>query len=75
MSNLKTMCKNLIPVIAFSALLLACSEGKQKTTEKTSPKFIGAAGEVKLMTLDPGHFHAGLIQKSMYQQIDPTVYF
>ena len=26
------------------------------------------------MTLVPGHFHAALIQKSMYEQIDPTVY-
>ena len=29
---------------------------------------------VKLITLDPGHFHAALVQKSMYPQVDPTVY-
>jgi predicted dehydrogenase len=68
------MNKNLIPVIAVAALLSSCAGGGQKTTEKSVPKFTGAAGEVKLMTLDPGHFHAGLIQKSMYGQIDPTVY-
>src|SRR5690606_28599184 len=28
----------------------------------------------RLMTLDPGHFHASLVQKSMYDQISPTVY-
>jgi predicted dehydrogenase len=28
---------------------------------------------VKLITLDPGHFHAALVQKSMYPQVDPTV--
>jgi len=27
-----------------------------------------------LMTLDPGHFHAALVQKKMYEQIDSTVY-
>jgi len=68
------MNRNLIPVVAVATLLSACAGGGQKTAEKTTPKFTGAAGEVKLMTLDPGHFHAGLIQKSMYQQIDPTVY-
>lgn len=68
------MNKNLIPVIAVATLLSACAGGGQKTTEKVSPKFTGAKGEVKLMTLDPGHFHAALVQKSMYEQIDPTVY-
>ncbi len=29
---------------------------------------------VKIITLDPGHFHAALVQKSMYPQVDPTVY-
>lgn len=30
--------------------------------------------KVKIMTLDPGHFHAGLIHKSMYPSVDSTVY-
>jgi len=68
------MSKNLIPVFAMATLLSACAGGGQKTVEKATPKFSGAKGEVKLMTLDPGHFHAALIQKSMYEQIDPTVY-
>ncbi len=34
------------------------------------------AGEpaVHLITLDPGHFHAALIQKEMYPGVDPTVH-
>ncbi|MFH0990138.1 MAG: putative oxidoreductase C-terminal domain-containing protein [bacterium] len=28
---------------------------------------------MKLITLDPGHFHAGLIQKVMYPQVSPVV--
>ncbi len=36
--------------------------------------FTGAEGEVKLMTLDPGHFHAALVQKTMYDQVNPRVY-
>jgi predicted dehydrogenase len=26
------------------------------------------------MTLDPGHFHASLVQKTMYEQVSPVVY-
>ena len=29
---------------------------------------------VKLMTLDPGHFHAALVQKTMYPQVDSTIH-
>lgn len=29
---------------------------------------------VKLIKLDPGHFHAALVQKSMYPQVDSTVH-
>ena len=31
------------------------------------------AADVRLMTLDPGHFHAALIQKEMYPGVDPRV--
>ncbi|MBS1789782.1 MAG: oxidoreductase [Acidobacteria bacterium] len=30
--------------------------------------------EVKIMTLDPGHFHAGLVQKEMYPGVSPRVH-
>jgi len=34
----------------------------------------GCANKVNLVTLDPGHYHASLVQKSMYEQVDPLVY-
>lgn len=70
------MNRKIIPFVAAAAILSACAGGGQKPAEKdtTMSKFTGATGEVKLMTLDPGHFHAALIQKSMYDQIDSTVY-
>lgn len=68
------MDKKIIPVIALATLFSACGGGGQKPAETAAPKFTGAKGEVKLMTPDPGHFHAALIQKTMYEQIDPTVY-
>ncbi|XWW46028.1 oxidoreductase [Fibrella sp. USSR17] len=33
-----------------------------------------AIGPIKLITLDPGHFHAALVQKSMYDGVDPKVH-
>ena len=34
----------------------------------------GCADKVNIVTLDPGHYHASLVQKSMYEQVDPLVY-
>lgn len=49
---------------AFIALpfLLSCNNPK---TENKKP--------VQLITLDPGHFHAALVQKSMYDDVDSVV--
>ena len=52
-------------------LLVACSA--ENADEKKSA-FTGAKNEVKLITLDPGHFHAALVQKIMYAQVDPLVH-
>ncbi|MEO1011280.1 MAG: putative oxidoreductase C-terminal domain-containing protein [Bacteroidota bacterium] len=30
--------------------------------------------KVRLMTLDPGHFHAALVHKTMYPKVDSTIY-
>lgn len=32
-----------------------------------------ADAPIRLITLDPGHFHAALVQKTMYEGVDPTV--
>ncbi len=53
--------------ITFLALaaLAACSP---KATEDMTDN------KIRLITLDPGHFHAALVQKSMYADIDSTVH-
>lgn len=35
--------------------------------------FSGTKGEVKLITIDPGHFHAALVQKSSYGQVADAI--
>jgi|WetSurMetagenome_2_1015567.scaffolds.fasta_scaffold114106_2 predicted dehydrogenase len=34
----------------------------------------GLSGEIRLITLDPGHFHASLVQKTMVPGISPVVH-
>ena len=62
--------------MVIAILFSACTGGNKQSsqTEETQSMFTGAKGEVKLMTLDPGHFHAALVQKSMYDQVDPVVH-
>src|SRR5262249_46030451 len=47
-------------------LLTSCNSSETKT-EVTSKK-------VQLITLDPGHFHAALVQKTMYDDVDSVVH-
>ncbi|MCL4482450.1 MAG: oxidoreductase, partial [Bacteroidetes bacterium] len=56
------------------ALLTSCGNGKKNSQQEGSKLFTGAKGEVKLITLDPGHFHAALVQKKMYDEVNPDVY-
>ncbi|MDD4399077.1 MAG: putative oxidoreductase C-terminal domain-containing protein [Dysgonamonadaceae bacterium] len=47
----------------------------QQNREKTvSSEFTGKEGEVKLIVLAPGHFHANLLQKSSIPQVNDSVY-
>jgi hypothetical protein len=42
--------------------------------ESTAAGFSGKEGEIRLMVLAPGHFHASLLQKSRIPQINDSVY-
>ncbi len=63
-------------LLIATIVLSACTGGTPKSGQPTKKEnmFTGAKGEVKIMTLDPGHFHAALVQKNMYGQVDPIVY-
>ena len=53
----------VITALIIVLILAACNQSKMPSKKP-----------VHLITLDPGHFHAALIQKSMYEDIDSTVY-
>lgn len=71
----------LKPTIFLISLLVltACGQKSETTKNEISKNssamtFTGKKGEVKIMTLNPGHFHAGLVQKYSYDQVDSTVH-
>ncbi|HEY6899270.1 MAG TPA: putative oxidoreductase C-terminal domain-containing protein [Puia sp.] len=49
--------------VMLALILPYCSKGQENSKTR-----------VRLITLDPGHFHAALVQKSMYPVIDPEVH-
>lgn len=56
-------------MLGLCLLAVSCTEKEQMDVTRQPTK-----EKVNLITLDPGHYHAALVQKSMYEQIDPTVY-
>ncbi len=55
-----------ILVVLFILVVASCNNPSQQI-KKT------AIAPVKLITLDPGHFHAALVQKTMYPGVDSVV--
>lgn len=49
-------------------LFISCGQGNEKVPKEKEME------KIKLMTLDPGHFHAALVQKTMYPQVDSTIH-
>lgn len=63
------MLKLTTSLVLFAFMASCIIEPEQKETPE-----IDETGNVILMTLDPGHFHAALIQKTMYPEVDSTVH-
>jgi predicted dehydrogenase len=59
-------------LVIFTVLLVSCSQGGSGLKENKKDSMSGK--KFTLITLDPGHFHAALVQKKMYDQIDSVVY-
>ncbi len=66
------MVRNIVLSVICLCLLTAffsCAVQQEGNTEDTAD-----GDKVKLMVLNPGHYHAALVQKSMYDQVAPVVY-
>ena len=55
--------------LVFLALL-----GSSCNTKLVTKLTIKPEEKIEFMTLDPGHFHAGLVHKSMYSEVDVTLH-
>lgn len=66
--------KKLFLFILSVLILTSCGSGgsKKRTGDKTAS--MDTTYQVHLMTVDPGHFHAALVQKSMNPRISPDVH-
>ena len=64
----------LIAALILALLLVVgCAQAGGGSAAATG-KQAGMKEKVRLITLDPGHFHAALVQKFMYEQVDPVVH-
>jgi len=62
--------KKLFILLIPALILVSCGSGGSKKSEATMENKY----QVNLMTVDPGHFHAGLVQRVMYDQVSPDVH-
>ncbi|HLG40961.1 MAG TPA: hypothetical protein VI461_14875, partial [Chitinophagaceae bacterium] len=60
--NIITMQIRMISFAVSILFLTSCTNNRMTTTKP-----------VQLITLDPGHFHAALVQKTMYDDVDSAV--
>lgn len=56
-------------LMAMMAITISCSTSKKETMEEGT-----SIATYQLMTLDPGHFHAALVQKLQLDDVDATVH-
>jgi predicted dehydrogenase len=67
--------KNLLFAMLSVLILASCgSGGSKKQSQEDTLNSMENNYKVRLMTVDPGHFHAALVQKIMYQQVSPDVH-
>ena len=64
---------SVVKSLVLPALMILVVSCGPRTTNSEN-MFNPVEGKVKLMNLDPGHFHASLVQKTMYKEVDPEVH-
>ena len=65
--------KNCLKIFAIGLMLLSCVQ-KNNNAPGNQTMITGEAGEVRLIILAPGHFHASLLQKKAMPQVNDSVF-
>jgi len=60
--------KKLLLPVALLAVMISCKNNESGSSATAD------SSRITLITLDPGHFHAALVQKEMYPDVDSNVY-
>jgi predicted dehydrogenase len=68
------MNKQHLLLITVALVLSSCGSGGSKKQSAKSDASMEKSYQVNLITVDPGHFHAALVQKTMYDQVSPEVH-
>lgn len=64
----------LLNLLLLPGLFLCVAQKLSSKTPTEGQRTASAIkGDVRLMTLDPGHFHSALVQKTMYPGVSPLV--
>lgn len=58
--------------MAILITMISCSTPRSGTEAENATE--AQTEKIKLITLDPGHFHAALVQKPMYENVDSVVH-
>ncbi|HEX7755977.1 MAG TPA: putative oxidoreductase C-terminal domain-containing protein [Niabella sp.] len=61
--------KKIVLPLALLAMIISCKDKDSKKENGQNNK-----DQLSIITLDPGHFHAALVQKEMYPGVDSNVY-
>lgn len=61
-------------IILGTLLLFSCNMRRDTEKQQSTTVFTGQEGEIRLVVLDPGHFHASLLQKFPQRQVNDTVH-
>ena len=68
------MKKLFLLILPVLFVIVSCGTGGSKKQPAKSETSMENQYQVKLITVDPGHFHAGLVQKTMYPGVSPDVH-
>ncbi len=66
--------RKTLAFLSFILILPSCGQRGSKVQTVNSDSSMEKNYQVKLITVDPGHFHAALVQKVMYEELSPEVH-
>lgn len=67
--------KKTITLMIVTIIAASCGQsGGERQSSTKDRTDMNENFDVKILTVDPGHFHAALVQKTMYPQVSPDVH-